>query len=80
MKTRSLVLCLLSFFSLTLASCTGIPFRTLPRLMNLQADLLTANPAEIMFAVQVDARLQPPGNAVPSLERGVIVFRAICRG
>lgn len=71
MKTRSLVLCLLSFFSLTLASCTGIPFRTLPRLMNLQADLLTANPAEIMFAVQVDARLQPPGNAVPSLEINV---------
>jgi hypothetical protein len=50
-----------------LASCGGIPLRSIPRLLQLQGQLLEANPAEFMVAVQVDARLTPPPGAVPLL-------------
>lgn len=56
-----LVLCAL------LAACSGVPLRSLPRLMRLSGELLDANPAEFMVALQVDARMVPPPGAVPQL-------------
>lgn len=50
-----------------LASCGGIPLRSVPRLLQLQSQLLEANPAEFMVALQVDARMAPPPGAVPLL-------------
>jgi hypothetical protein len=50
-----------------LATCGGIPLRSVPRLLQLQGQLLEANPAEFMVALQVDARLTPPPGAVPLL-------------
>lgn len=55
-----LALCLLS-------ACGGVPLRSVPRLLQLQGQLLEANPAEFMVALQVDARLTPPPGAVPLL-------------
>ena len=52
---------------LALAACTGVPLRSLPRLMQLPKELLDANPAELMVALQVDARMTPPAGAVPLL-------------
>jgi len=52
---------------LSLAACTGVPLRSVPRLMNLPQSLLQANPAEVMVGLQVDARLVPPAGAVPML-------------
>ena len=52
---------------LSLSACGGVPLRSLPRLMSLQSELLVANPAEFMVALQVDARLVPPAGAVPLL-------------
>ena len=54
-----------------LAGCSGIPLRSLPRLMKLQEQLLQASPTEFMLAVQVDARMTPPPGAVPMLEIAV---------
>jgi len=51
----------------SLAACTGVPLRSLPRLMQMPGELLDANPAEFMVALQVDARLVPPAGAVPML-------------
>ena len=50
-----------------LAACGGIPLRSLPRLMQLSGQMLDANPAHFMVALQVDARLTPPPGAVPYL-------------
>ena len=50
-----------------LAACGGIPLRSLPRLMQLSGQMLDANPAHFMVALQVDARLTPPAGAVPYL-------------
>jgi hypothetical protein len=50
-----------------LTACGGVPLRSVPRLMQLQSQLLEANPAEFMVALQVDARLVPPPGAVPLL-------------
>jgi hypothetical protein len=52
---------------LLLASCGGVPLRSVPRLLQLQSQLLEANPAEFMVALQVDARMVPPPGAVPLL-------------
>lgn len=52
---------------MTLTACGGVPMRSLPQVMRLQSDLLVSNPAEFMVALQVDARLVPPANAVPML-------------
>jgi hypothetical protein len=57
----SLVLCA------TLVACSGVPLRSLPRLMQMSGTLLDASPAEVMIALQVDARMVPPANAVPML-------------
>jgi hypothetical protein len=54
-----------------IASCTGIPLRSLPRLMKLQDQLLDANPAEFMLAIQADARVTPPAGAVPVLQMAI---------
>jgi hypothetical protein len=54
-----------------LVACTGIPLRSIPRLMNLQQELLDANPAEFMLAIQVDARMTPPLSAVPILHLAI---------
>lgn len=67
MKSRFAALLLICL----LVACTGIPLRSLPRLMNLQQELMHANPAEFMFAVQVDARMTPPPGAVPMLQLAV---------
>lgn len=50
-----------------LAACSGVPIRSLPRLMRLSGELLDANPAEFMVALQVDARFVPPPGAAPQL-------------
>jgi hypothetical protein len=52
---------------LGLAACGGVPLRAIPRLVQMQNELLDANPAEFMVALQVDARLAPPANVVPLL-------------
>lgn len=50
-----------------LSSCGGVPLRSVPRLLQLQSQLLEANPAEFMVALQVDARMVPQPGAVPLL-------------
>ena len=50
-----------------LAACGGIPLTSLPRLMQLSGQLLEADPAQFMVALQVDARVVPPPGAVPLL-------------
>lgn len=52
---------------LLLSACGGVPLRSVPRLLQLQSQLLEANPAEFMVALQVDARMTPPPGAVPLL-------------
>ena len=61
---------LISHFVLVviLAACGGIPLRSMPRLMQLRHELLNANPAEFMVAIQVDARMAPPPNAAPVMQ------------
>jgi hypothetical protein len=54
-----------------IAACTGIPLRSIPRLMKLQEQLLDANPSEFMLAIQVDARVTPPAGAVPTLQMAI---------
>ena len=48
-----------------LAACSGIPLRSIPRLMSLQNTLLEMNPADFMLAIQADARMTPPAGAAP---------------
>lgn len=55
----------LTLFFLT--ACGGVPLRSVPRLLQLQSQLLEANPAEFMVALQVDVRLTPPPGAAPML-------------
>lgn len=52
---------------ISLTGCGGVPLRSVPRLLQLQSQLLEANPAEFMVALQVDTRLTPPAGAVPLL-------------
>jgi hypothetical protein len=51
----------------SLAACGGIPLSALPRLAQLSGQLLEADPAQFMVALQVDARVVPPPGAVPRL-------------
>ncbi|MDO8285822.1 MAG: hypothetical protein Q7T69_12515 [Rhodoferax sp.] len=51
----------------TLVACSGVPLRSLPRLIQMSGTLLEASPAEVMVALQVDARMVPPAHAVPLL-------------
>jgi hypothetical protein len=64
---RFFVLAILCLSLFALAGCGGVPLRSVPRLLQLQSQLLEANPAEFMVALQVDARLTPPAGAVPLL-------------
>lgn len=50
-----------------LAACGGIPLSSLPKLARLSGQLLDANPAQIVVALQVDARVVPSPGAVPLL-------------
>lgn len=52
---------------LVLGACTGIPIRSLPRLVKLQSGILQTDPAELMVAIQVDVRMVPPEGASPLL-------------
>ena len=52
---------------LAITACTGVPLRSVPKLMQLNQQLMDTNPAEIMVALQVDARMVPPVGAVPLL-------------
>lgn len=54
--------------SVATVACTGVPLRSVPRLMQLNQQLMDANPAEFMVALQVDARMVPPLGAVPLLQ------------
>ncbi|QJR12897.1 hypothetical protein DSM104443_03991 [Usitatibacter rugosus] len=54
-----------------LASCGGIPLRSVPQLVSLQGKLLDANPAEFMLAVQADTRLSPKADQVPVLRLSI---------
>jgi hypothetical protein len=66
---RRLTCALAALFCLfTLAACSGIPVRSLPRLVKLQSQLLDANPAEFMVAIEADARVIPPPGASPILQ------------
>ena len=51
----------------SLAGCGGIPLSSLPKLARLSGQLLDADPAQFMVALQVDARVAPPTGAVPLL-------------
>ena len=62
---KRLIACLA--FTALLAACSGVPLRSLPRLMQMSGAVLDASPAEVMVALQVDARLAPPAAAVPLL-------------
>lgn len=65
MKTlrRVAMFCLLA----VLAACTGVPIRSLPHLASLQAELMEGDPADLMLAIQLDARMLPDPGAVPFL-------------
>jgi hypothetical protein len=66
-KTLLVAIC----FSVLLTACGGIPIRSIPRLMNLQSELLTLNPAEFKLALQTDVQLVPIANTVPYLELSI---------
>ena len=51
-----------------LSACGGIPLSSLPRLSRLSGELLDADPAQFVVALQVDARVVPPPGAVPRLQ------------
>lgn len=73
MQRRDFALFALTFaaapaVTLSLAGCSGIPLTSLPRLMRLQENLLDADPAQFMLAIQADARLAPPPEAVPVMQ------------
>ena len=63
LANRIILLC----FALALVSCGGIPLRSVPKLYALKSQLLDANPAEFMVAIQADSRLTPPAGSAPEL-------------
>jgi hypothetical protein len=65
LRTALTTICVASLITLT--ACGGVPIRSIPRLLQMQNELLEANPNEFMVALQVDARLAPPADAVPLL-------------
>jgi hypothetical protein len=52
---------------LALSGCGGVPLSALPKLVQMQNELLDINPTEFRVALQVDARLSPPSGVVPML-------------
>lgn len=65
--THILLLCGISLALAALSACGGVPLRSIPRLVQMQNELLDSKPAELMVALQVDARLAPSPDAVPML-------------
>jgi hypothetical protein len=51
-----------------LGACSGVPLTSIPRLLRLSSQLLDANPAEFMVAIQLDARMAPAPGGVPVME------------
>lgn len=51
-----------------LAGCSGVPLGSVPRLLALRTELLVADPAEIMLAVEIDERLVLAKGGVPTLD------------
>jgi hypothetical protein len=60
-------LAVLACLVLVLSACGGIPLRSVPKLYALQSQLLDANPADFMVAIQADSRLTPPTGSAPVL-------------
>jgi hypothetical protein len=59
--------CSILLLCLSLAACSGVPLRSIPKLIQLSNEVLDADPAQFMVALQVDARMVPPAGAVPLL-------------
>jgi hypothetical protein len=57
----------LSLLPLALVACAGVPLGALPRLYRLQQPVLEMDPGELTLALQIDGRLAPPADAVPTL-------------
>jgi hypothetical protein len=53
--------------SALLAACAGVPLTSVPRLIALQGELMNADPAQFMLAIQTDVRMVPAPGAVPTL-------------
>jgi hypothetical protein len=58
--------------ALGLAACSGIPIRSMARLAKLPDQLLHANPAEVMYAVQMDSRLLSTVAGTPSFSMDIL--------
>ena len=56
------------FVCVGLASCSGIPLTSIPRLLQLSNQLSDLKPSEFMVAIQLDARMTPPPGGVPVME------------
>lgn len=69
-------LCALWSVLMVLVACGGVPLRSLPRLVHLQEELLTGDPAEFAVAIAVDARMTPPPGSAPFLVFRVAPGRA----
>ena len=71
-KFASVIASSITLFTLiafvALSGCGGIPLRSIPRLIKLQDQLVTLNPAEFMVAIQADTRMLPPVGGVPTLD------------
>lgn len=52
---------------LFLASCSGIPLRSLPKLVQLQESIVQDSPADFALAIQVDKRMVVTPQASPTL-------------
>lgn len=52
---------------LSLLACTGVPLRSMPKLMQVSKELMEGNPAELMVALQVDSRMVLPTGTAPTL-------------
>lgn len=62
---------LLLLLPIVAAACGGIPLRSMPRLMRLKDAIFEMDPAEFMFAIQVDERMTPPAGSAPVLHLAI---------
>ena len=67
MKLSVFLTAVCALASALLVACGGVPLSSMPRLMALQGELLSANPAEFMLAIQTDESLVPPPGSTPTL-------------
>jgi hypothetical protein len=68
---KATLLTMLLAMCAALTACGGIPLRSIPKLMNLQNELLILNPADFKLAIQTDSLLTPPAGSVPLLELSI---------